>query len=225
MKPPLLLYLLLYLLDNITPMNLFNTDESSGTTIHTFDLPDADIVFYEHFFTNRQSDELFKKLKENIRWQQDKIKLYGKIIDLPRLTAWYGEKAYGYSGITMPVHPFTDELQLIKSAIEKATDTKFTGVLLNYYRNGNDSVSWHSDDEKELGKNPIIASVSFGATRTFQLRHKTRKDLKKQAISLSNGSLLLMKGSTQHFWEHQVPKTSKPIGPRINLTFRDIQSH
>ncbi|MFY9307436.1 MAG: alpha-ketoglutarate-dependent dioxygenase AlkB [Bacteroidia bacterium] len=206
-------------------MDLFNTDESSGTTIHTFDLPDADIVFYKHFFTNHQSDELFGKLKENIRWQQDKIKLYGKIIDLPRLTAWYGGKAYGYSGITMPVHPFTDELLLIKSAIEKAADVKFTGVLLNYYRNGNDSVSWHSDDEKELGKNPIIASVSFGATRTFQLRHKTRKDLEKPAVSLSHGSLLLMKGSTQHFWEHQVPKISKPTGPRINLTFRNIQSN
>lgn len=203
-------------------MDLFNTDKKPDKIIHAFGLPDADVVFYEHFFTKQESDAFFKELKETILWQQDHIKLYGKTINLPRLTAWYGDKAYGYSGITMPVHPWTDNLLSIKSRIENETKVIFTGVLLNYYRNGQDSVGWHADDEKELGQNPVIASVSFGETRTFQLRHKTRKDIKKLNLYLSHGSLLLMKGSTQHFWEHQVPKTSKIIGPRINLTFRVI---
>ena len=122
----------------------------------------------------------------------------------------------------MQPHPWTSLLQKIKLLIENKTDTQFTSVLLNYYRDGKDSNGWHADNEKELGTNPIIASLSFGAERSFQLKHNSDKDQKKNIV-LEHGSLLLMKGTTQHFWKHQIPKTSKPIGPRINLTFRKIK--
>ena len=150
--------------------------------------------------------------------------MFGKILNQPRLTAFYGEenKPYAYSGLKLTPNPWTEDLMFIKSRITKTAQINFSSVLLNYYRNGQDSMGWHSDDEKELGQNPVIGSISFGETRLFQLRHLTRKDLKKVDIKLSNGSFLLMKGPTQHYWEHQIPKTSKHITPRINLTFRTI---
>lgn len=202
-------------------MDLFSNPDQA-LVIHSFDLPQAEVILYEHFFAGQESDRLHKALISKTIWQQDRIKIYGKTLNLPRLTAWYGDKDYGYSGITMQVHPWTDDLLFIKKRIEQQVNTIFTGVLLNYYRNGDDSVGWHADDENELGTNPVIASVSFGATRSFQLRHKTNKSLKKLNIPLSHGSLLVMQGTTQHFWEHQVPKTAKPMGPRINLTFRVV---
>jgi alkylated DNA repair dioxygenase AlkB len=140
------------------------------------------------------------------------------------LTALYGNegKPYSYSNIKMQPHPWNLLLQKIKSKVESVSDTNFTTVLLNQYRDGKDSNGWHADNEKELGTNPIIASISFGAERTFQLKHNSNIDLKK-SIVLEHGSLLLMKGTTQHFWKHQIPKTAKPVGPRINLTFRVIK--
>lgn len=148
--------------------------------------------------------------------------MYGKKVLFPRLTAWYGDndKPYSFSGITLSPNPWTKELQEIKNKISLHTSVNFNSVLLNRYRSGNDSISWHTDAEPELGINPTIASVNFGATRKFQLRHiKTNEKLE---IELSHGSLLIMEGELQHFWQHQVPKTSKPIGERINLTFRLI---
>ncbi len=143
---------------------------------------------------------------------------------LPRLTAWYGDegKSYTYSGIEQHPDPWTPTLKLIKSKVEEILEVTFNTVLLNLYRDGKDSVSWHSDDELELGENPIIASVSFGAVRRFSLKHKISKDYKID-LDLPNGSLLLMKGETQHFWQHQIAKTSKSVQPRINLTFRMIK--
>ena len=139
----------------------------------------------------------------------------------PRLTAFYGDpaKPYSYSGITMQVKPWNEGLLAIKNKIEEVAGVTFTGVLLNQYRNGLDSMGWHRDNEKELGINPVIGSVSFGATRKFQFRNFTEKK-KLQSLELSNGSFLLMKGSTQHAWEHRVPKSREDIGIRINLTFR-----
>ena len=152
--------------------------------------------------------------------------MYGKENPVPRLEAWYGDsgKSYAYSGIRMEPNSWTPELQEIKKAIETESEIKFNSVLINYYRDGQDRVAWHSDDEKELGKNPVIGSVSLGAERTFKLRHKHYKtnELKKSII-LKNGSFLLMEGTTQHHWMHEIPRTAKPIGPRINLTFRVIQ--
>jgi len=140
------------------------------------------------------------------------------------LTALFGNdgKSYSYSNIIMYPKPWNLLLQKIKLYVESITDTNFTTVLLNYYRDGNDSNGWHADNEKELGINPVIASLSFGAERVFQLKHNTDKEQKKNII-LEHGSLLLMKGTTQHFWKHQIPKTAKPIGSRINLTFREIE--
>lgn len=186
-------------------------------------LPDAAIIYYPHFFDKKEADAIFDQLKEETPWQQDDIRVFGKIYPQPRLTALFGNegKSYSYSNIKMQPHPWNPLLQKIKSKIESVSETNFTTVLLNLYRDGKDSNGWHADNEKELGTNPIIASVSFGAERVFQLKHNSIPNL-KQNILLEHGSLLIMKGTTQHLWKHQIPKTSKPIGERINLTFRII---
>lgn len=188
-----------------------------------FNLPDAEIIYFPSFLSQEEADSLFNELLESTPWQQDEITVYGKKHLQPRLTALYGNegKPYSYSNIIMQPHYWTLPLQKIKSLVESITGTNFTTVLLNYYRDGSDGNGWHADNEKELGINPIIASVSLGAHRNFQLRHNTDTAQRKNII-LENGSLLLMKGAAQHFWKHQVPKTKKPIGPRINLTFRVI---
>lgn len=189
-----------------------------------FDLPDAEIEYHPAFFSLNKAHELFEKLKTEIPWQQDTITVYGKNHLQPRLTALYGNegKPYGYSNIVMHPHQWTPLLIFIKEEVEKICQESFTTVLLNYYRNGQDSNGWHADNEKELGRNPIIASLSFGAERVFQFKHNSIETA-KQNITLQNGSLLLMKGTTQHFWKHQIPKTQKEIGGRINLTFRIIK--
>lgn len=187
------------------------------------DLPDSDISHYPNFFPEKEASNLFSKLRAEIPWQQDDITLFGKTYAQPRLTALFGNngKSYSYSNIIMHPHEFTPELLLIKKAVEKEVGVNFTTCLLNLYRDGRDSNGWHSDDEKELGQNPVIASVSLGSERFFHFRHKTNKKLKHK-MPLQQGSLLVMKGKTQHFWQHQIPKTAKPVGERINLTFRII---
>jgi alkylated DNA repair dioxygenase AlkB len=189
-----------------------------------FNLPDAEIIYYPNFLSQEKANALFEELLENTPWQQDEITVYGKKYLQPRLTALYGTegKAYSYSNIVMQPHHWTLALQKIKSLIENISEANFTTVLLNYYRNGNDGNGWHADNEKELGINPIIASLSLGAERNFQLKHNINP-IQKKNIILEHGSLLLMKGTTQHFWKHQIPKTARPIGPRINLTFRVIK--
>lgn len=190
----------------------------------TFDLPDAEIVYYPNFFDSGRANELFEKLKSDIPWQQDSITVFGKTHPQPRLTALFGNegKPYGYSNIVMQPHHWTPLLMFIKNEIEEECRENFTTVLLNYYRDGKDSNGWHADNERELGRNPVIASVSFGAERSFHLQHNTIKE-QKLKINLGHGSLLIMKGATQHSWKHQIPKTTKPVGPRINLTFRIIK--
>lgn len=166
----------------------------------------------------------FEKLKTEIPWQQDDITVFGKTYPQPRLTSLFGNegKPYSYSNIVMQPHVWNSLLLFIKNEIEEVCNENFTTVLLNYYRDGKDSNGWHADDEKELGRNPVIASVSFGAERSFHLQHNSIKE-QKLKINLEHGSLLIMKGTTQHFWKHQIPKTAKPIGSRINLTFRIIK--
>jgi len=208
-------------------MSLFD-DTSLFTTpkprIVQYDLPDAALTLYEGFFFQNDADRLYTSLLQTTEWRQEPITLYGKTYPTPRLTAWYGDPAtsYTFSGSKWQPHPWNADLLFIKEQVEKVTGAAFNSVLLNLYRNGNDSVSWHSDDEKEFGRNPTIASVSFGETRPFHIRHKFRKLLEKTQIPLTHGSLLMMAGPMQHFWEHQVPKTSRPILPRINLTFRFV---
>jgi alkylated DNA repair dioxygenase AlkB len=189
-----------------------------------FTLPDAEIIYFPVFLQKEEADSVFNELIKDTPWQQDEITVYGKKHLQPRLTALYGNegKPYSYSNIVMQPHQWTMLLQQIKSKIERTSETNFTTVLLNYYRNGSDGNGWHADNEKELGVNPVIASLSLGAERKFQLKHNSDSSQKKSII-LEHGSLLLMKGRTQHFWKHQIPKTAKPIGPRINLTFRVIK--
>ena len=189
-----------------------------------FDVPNAVIEYHPNFFTAEKSSFLFEKLRQEIPWQQDHITVYGKTHLQPRLTALFGNegKPYSYSNIVMQPHHWNPLLMFIKNEVEDVCNENFTTVLLNLYRDGSDSNGWHADNEKELGRNPVIASVSFGAERMFHLQHNTIVDAKLK-INLENGSLLIMKGETQHFWKHQISKTTKPIGPRINLTYRIIK--
>ncbi len=188
-------------------------------------IENGEIQFYSRFFNKVEADNFLNYLKTKIIWKQESMNMYGRKVDFPRLTSWYGDndKPYSFSGITLQPHAWTNEILEIKEKIEKLTTVNFNSVLLNMYRNGNDSISWHTDAEKELGENPIIASVNFGATRKFQLRHIKTKE--KLEIELSHGSVLLMQGELQHFWQHQVPKTSKPVSERVNLTFRVIKNN
>lgn len=194
------------------------------TKFIALDLPDADIVYYPDFINGQEATILFDNLLNETPWQHDEITVYGKKHLQPRLTALYGDEqtSLSYSSVKMLPNHWTPLLQKLKSQIEKVCDTNFNVVLLNYYRNNNDGNGWHADNEKELGKNPMIASLSFGAERVFQLKHNQDKLLKRSLI-LEHGSLLIMKEKTQEFWKHQIPKSSKLIGPRINLTFRTIK--
>ncbi len=186
-------------------------------------ITNGEYIYVPSFFDKSISDYYYHKLFNEINWKQEEMTIYGKSVKLPRLTAWYGDndKPYSFSGITLNPNPWTSELIEIKKAIELKWNVVFNSVLLNLCRDGKDSISWHSDAEKELGVNPIIASVNFGATRKFQLRHCSSKE--KIELELRHGTLLIMQGELQHYWQHQVPKTSKEIGKRINLTFRVIK--
>ena len=163
------------------------------------------------------------KLATDILWKRETATVWGKKIVMKRKVAWYGDegKSYTYSGINLQPNPWSPELLELKSAIEKEANTSFSSVLLNRYRDGKDYVGWHTDAEKELGQNPIIGSVNFGASRKFQLR-RIHDPKEKFEVELGHGSLLVMMGETQHYWQHQVPKTAKKIEDRINLTFRKI---
>ena len=186
-------------------------------------LRDGEYIFIQQFFELEQSNFFFNVLMKETHWKQEYIKMYGKDIPCPRLMAWYGEQQsdYTFSGISLSAEPWTETLLAIKKKVEDKCETTFNSVLLNLYRNGGDSISWHADDEKELGKNPLIASVSFGGARKFKMRHKYFSDT--VSLNLTHGSLLIVKGETQHFWEHEVPKTKKFVEQRINLTFRTIE--
>ena len=201
-------------------LDLFDNQSNEPQPIS---LPGADLVFWPQFYSLDEAELLYESLLEKTQWQEKVIRMYGRNVLVPRLSSWYADKRkdYTYSGALHNPLPWTSELLALKRAIESRTGAQFNSVLCNLYRNEKDSVSWHSDDEPELGLKPVIASLSFGETRTFQLR---RKDDHKQkfAIELSSGSCLLMAGSTQQMWQHQIAKTSKTLKPRINLTFRLI---
>lgn len=148
--------------------------------------------------------------------------MFGKETLLPRLTAWYGDKAYSYSGLKNEPQPWLPVLLQLKEQVEQATNYGYNSVLLNFYPHGQSGMGWHSDDEPELGPEPTIASVSFGAARRFGFKHRHNKAQANQYITLEDGSLLLMQGATQQNWLHSITKTARPTGSRINLTFRNI---
>jgi alkylated DNA repair dioxygenase AlkB len=172
----------------------------------------------ENFFSPNKSQALFDQLLAETSWEQKEIKMHGKLIKIPRLTAWHGTASYTYSGIKNKPLPWTQCLAEIKAAIEDHTWLNFSHCLLNLYRDGQDSISWHSDDEPELGPNPIIASLSLGATRKFQTKEKATGKITN--YELKAGDLLIMPPGFQTTHLHQIPKTTKAIGARINLTFR-----
>ena len=203
--------------------NIVESKSAPKTKTGLTTIENGEYLFYQNFFTKSESDFFLQKLNFEIEWKQESMNMYGKKINFPRLTAWYGDndKPYSFSGITLSPKVWNEDLVSIKSKIEPIAKVDFNSVLLNRYRDGNDSISWHTDAEKELGINPVIASVNFGATRKFQLRHIKTKE--KLEIELTHGSLLIMQGELQHFWQHQVPKTSQKVGERINLTFRVIK--
>ena len=204
--------------------DLFSYSNAGCEDCSEIDIPDAEVFLYPSLLSNEEADQLFDTLKKRIIWEKHKIKLYGRVHDVPRLTAWYGDsnKSYEYSGIKLKTRLWNAGLLKIREKIETISKTKFNSVLLNLYRSGSDSVLWHSDDEPELGKNPVIGSLSLGEAREFQMKHKYDRDL-KQKILLQHGSFLLMKGKTQHNWLHQIPKKKNIKGERINLTFRVIK--
>ncbi|MCD8408534.1 alpha-ketoglutarate-dependent dioxygenase AlkB [Tenacibaculum dicentrarchi] len=201
-------------------LDLFKTSTKQPELVK---IKNGEYIYISNFFNKIESDFFFNNLINNIEWKQEEMNMYGKTIKFPRLTSWYGDnnKPYSFSGIKLEPNNWTEDLLKIKEKIEPKCNAIFNSVLLNLYRNGNDSISWHTDAEKELGQNPIIVSVNFGATRKFQLRHRETKE--KIELELKHGSLLIMKGELQHFWQHQVPKTKKIVDKRINLTFRIIK--
>jgi alkylated DNA repair dioxygenase AlkB len=213
-------------------------------------VPNGELIYSEHFFDTKISNrsvEYFLENKNNLNWKNtnwrsfdkekldkveftnilwhhDQINMFGKQIFLPRYSAWHGDgdKPYTYSGLTLTPKPWNKGLLYIKNTIDSIAGVKFNSVLMNWYRDGDDYINWHTDAEKELGKNPVIGSVNFGATRRFLIR-RIDDNKEKVEIPLKNGTLLIMKGELQHFWKHSVPKEKKVKEDRFNLTFRVIQ--
>jgi alkylated DNA repair dioxygenase AlkB len=183
---------------------------------------DGDVFLIPHAIPARDADRLQGDLAGSIAWRQEVATVMGRRVPIPRLTAWHGEAGYVYSGIAMQPAPWTPPLLELKRCAERHAGQAFNSVLLNLYRDGRDSVSWHADNEPGLGRNPVIASLSLGATRRFQLKH--RRSGARVALDLAHGSCLVMAGATQHHWLHQLPKTARPVGPRINLTFRSMRA-
>jgi len=186
-------------------------------------LPQDGIVnYYGKIFSEKEADFYLEKLLSTIEWKNDEAIIYGKHIITKRKAAWYGDSnySYTYSNTTKHALPWTAELMVLKERVEELTKAKFNSCLLNLYHDGNEGMAWHSDDEKSLGKNTTIASLSFGAERKFSLKHKITKET--VSVLLESGSLLVMKGSTQTHWQHSLPKTTKVKTPRVNLTFRTI---
>lgn len=184
---------------------------------------DGEVFYYPDFFSKSESAHFFDSLQDQVNWTQSPIKMFGKEVLQPRLTAWYGDSGvcYSYSGLSMEPQIWSNELELIKSKIELSQHVQFNGVLLNRYRDEKDSMGWHRDNEKELGKKPTIGSVSFGETRVFEFRHIEDKKI-KISLELEDGSLLIMRGETQHYWQHRLLKQKSKCQERINLTFRAI---
>ncbi|HEX3882224.1 MAG TPA: alpha-ketoglutarate-dependent dioxygenase AlkB [Stellaceae bacterium] len=196
----------------------------AGAGWETVLMPDADVHYLRHLPLRRSDRDVLRQLTAEIAWRQEEIALWGRKIRQPRLTAWYGDsgRSYAYSGVVLQPLPWTPILLDIKTRVEQAAQSTFNSVLLNSYRDGRDGIGFHSDDEPELGKRPVIASLSLGEERTFVLKHKTLKSVKPVHLQLASGSLLLMRGDTQHCWRHGISKEIRHCDPRINLTFRRI---
>lgn len=187
------------------------------------ELPGADVRYLAQAFDGRQADRLFAALQSEIAWERHRVRLFGREIEAPRLSSWIGDRAasYRYSGTRFVPHPWTPTLARLRDDLNERLDARFNSVLANLYRDGRDSMGWHSDDEPELGECPRIAALSFGAVR--RLRFRGRDDAGHSLVlAPAHGSLLLMAGDTQRRYRHRVPATAAAVGPRISLTFRAI---
>ena len=185
---------------------------------------DGKLIYLPDFLATEEAKSYFKLLQEKVSWRADKIKLYGKEHDVPRLQAWYADegKSYTYSKIKLNPLPWINPILELKQKIERKTQGHFNSVLINLYRTGEDYVAWHADDEPELGPEPLIASLSLGGVRRFQLKHRYHKEIKPISLDLAPGSLVIMSGALQENWIHRISPTKKEANPRINLTFRKI---
>ena len=199
-------------------MDLF--EDAAATALTVIPIEDGQLAFQQRLTLDLSAEEIFHRLRDETDWRAEQIQVWGKLHWQPRLSAWHGEARYRYSGKTFDPQPFTPLQLHIKQAVEQATGYRFNSVLLNYYRDERDSMGFHADDERELGPEPAIASVSFGAPRTFILKHRTRPQTIK--LALGDGCLLLMAGTLQQHWTHGINKERTARGPRINLTFRLI---
>jgi alkylated DNA repair dioxygenase AlkB len=204
---------------NVTA-DLFSAHEE----LEQIHMPDGEVYYLRRLSLAEAPHFVMSQLIDEVPWRAEKIVVWGKTYPQPRLIAWYGDvgKNYTYSGINLSPLPWTHALLDIKSRVEAVARTNFDSVLLNYYRDHRDSMGLHSDDEPELGKRPILASLSLGEERTFILKHKSEKALNPVRLKLASGSLLLMKGETQRYWKHGIDKETLACGPRVNLTFRRI---
>jgi len=188
------------------------------------DLPDATVLLDPAFLSEREAAELLESLRAQVEWEQHRVRMFGREVPSPRLSAWYGdpEAVYRYSGFTHRPRPWLPVLEVLRRRVEDTLEERFNSVLLNRYRDGQDAMGWHADDEPELGQAPVIASVSLGAARRMTFRHRSRKDLKRRTV-LTNGSLLVMAGDTQRNWLHAIPRSKTVHTERINLTLRLIR--
>ena len=180
--------------------------------------------FWPRFVPAEDCARLFASLRARTPWERSEIRIAGRCIAIPRLNAWYGDPGadYSYSGVRLATTAWHRDLLDLKGRVEAATGHTFNSALLNLYRNGGDSVDWHSDDEPELGNDPVVASVSLGTVRRFELKHRTIPAARHR-LELPDGSLLLMAGALQHHWQHRVPKQRGVDGERINITFRTVR--
>ena len=202
---------------------LFRSNNSSSRPrVHSFG--NGAIQEYLEFFGVHEANRYLTALIDSLPWSQDSIQIAGKRILIPRLQCWMGDPGaiYAYSGLNLTHYKWSPDVLKIRDSVQKLNSVKLNSVLINYYRDGNDSVSWHADDEKELGSDPVIVSVSFGAERKFKIKPKDKSDKRRFNFNLSHGSVLIMTDKFQQDWLHQVPKEPKIIAPRINLTFRHI---
>lgn len=203
-------------------MNRF--PQRTASTWQALDLPDADLRYAPDWLDRDEADALFADLLTGIDWQTHRVRLFGRTLDSPRLSSWIGdpEARYRYSGHTHSPRPWLPALSALRERLDAELGIGTNSVLANLYRDGRDSMGWHADDEPELGRDPVIASVSLGAERRFLLKRRDGAG-SSHALPLAHGSLLLMQGATQAFYRHALPRTARPVGPRLNLTFRQIQ--
>ena len=187
--------------------------------------PDGEVAYEPCFLDPPEADALFAALQSLPDWHQEELEIFGRKVHTPRLVAWYGDPGvrYRYSGVDHEALPWPSSLAALRERLRASLGVAFNGVLANRYRDGRDSMGWHSDDERELGPRPVIAAVSLGAQRRFLMRHRTRKELATLDLPLEHGSLLVMRGETQRHWRHAIPKTARPVGERVSLTFRLVR--